>query len=79
MRWAGHVEHRGEMRNEYNILSEKPKRKSPLGKTRRRCEDNIRLDVREIGWEGLGWMQMAQDYTYPERALVNTAVNLQLP
>jgi hypothetical protein len=51
----------GTMRNVYKILVGKPDRKSPLGRTRRRCEDNIRIDLREIGWEDVDWIHLAQN------------------
>jgi hypothetical protein len=51
MRWAEHVVHKGRMRNAYKILVGKPERKRPLGKPRCRLEDNIRMDLREIGWK----------------------------
>jgi hypothetical protein len=50
MRWAGHVECMGEMRNGYNILVGKSEGKRPLGRSRRRWEDNIRRDLWEMGW-----------------------------
>jgi hypothetical protein len=53
MRWAGHVTRMGEMRNAYSILVGKPEWKRPFGTPRRRWEDNIRMDLREIGWEVL--------------------------
>jgi len=53
MRWAKHVACMGEMRNAYEILVGKPERKRPLGRSRRGWEDNIRMDLREIGWEGV--------------------------
>jgi hypothetical protein len=50
----------GEMRNAYNISVEKPEGKRPLGRPKRRWEDNIRMDVREIGWwEGVDWIHPA--------------------
>jgi hypothetical protein len=49
MRRAGHVAHKGEMRNAYNILLRKLEEKRPLGRPRHTCEGNIRIDVREIG------------------------------
>jgi hypothetical protein len=49
MRWAGHVARMGEKRNSYRILVGKPEGKRPLGRPRRRWEDNIRMDLREIG------------------------------
>jgi hypothetical protein len=53
MRRAGHVAHMKEMRNSYNILVGKPEGKRPLGRPRNRCEDNIRMDLREILWEAV--------------------------
>jgi hypothetical protein len=53
MRWAGHVAGMGEMRNEQKILVGKPEGNMSFGKTRRRWEDNIRMDLREIEWEGV--------------------------
>jgi hypothetical protein len=50
MRWVEYVARMGEMRNSYNILVGKPEGKRPLGRTKRRWEDSIRIDVREIGW-----------------------------
>jgi hypothetical protein len=49
------------MRNTYNILVGKPEGKRPLGIPRRRWEDNIRMDLVEIGWECVDWMHLAQD------------------
>jgi hypothetical protein len=49
MRWAGYVISMGEMRNTYKILVGKPEGKRPLGRPKRRWEDNIRMDLREIG------------------------------
>jgi hypothetical protein len=49
MRWAGHVARMGEERNVYKVLMGKPEVKRPLGKPRRRWEDGIRMDLREIG------------------------------
>jgi hypothetical protein len=51
----------GEMRNAYKILVGKTERKRPLGKPRRRWEDNIRKELTEIWWEGVGWIHVAQD------------------
>jgi hypothetical protein len=54
MRWAGHVARMGEGRNVYRVLVGKPEGKRPLGRPRRRWEDGIKMDLREIGWEGGG-------------------------
>jgi hypothetical protein len=51
----------GEIRNACKVLVGKPERKRPLGSRRRRREDNIRMDLREIGWEGVDWMHLVQD------------------
>jgi hypothetical protein len=48
MRWAGHIARMGEKRNAYRILVGRPERKRPLGRTRRRWVDNIKMDLREI-------------------------------
>jgi hypothetical protein len=53
MIWAGHVARMGEVRNAYNILVGKPEGKRPLGRPSRRWEDNITMDLRETGWEGV--------------------------
>jgi hypothetical protein len=61
MRWAGHVARMGENRNAYRILVGIPEGKRPLGRPRRRWVDNIKMDLREIGWDGVDWMDMAHD------------------
>jgi hypothetical protein len=53
MRWAGHVASMGEMRNAYKILVEKPEGKKPLGRHRRRWEENIKMEVKETGFESV--------------------------
>jgi hypothetical protein len=54
------------------------RRKSPLGRPRRRWVDNIKIDVRKIGWDGMDWINLAQDRDQ-WRALVNTVMNLRVP
>jgi hypothetical protein len=61
MRWAGHVALMGEERNVYKVLVVKPEGKRPLGRTRRRWEDGIRMDLREIGLGGVDWIRLTQD------------------
>jgi hypothetical protein len=61
IRWAGHVASMGAKRNAYRILVGKPEGKRPLGRQRRRWEDNIEMDLREIGWGGMDWIYLAQD------------------
>jgi hypothetical protein len=53
IRWEGHVARMGENRNAYRILMGKPEGKRPLGRPRRRWEDNIKMDLRETGWGGM--------------------------
>jgi hypothetical protein len=78
MRWAGHVTRMGETRNAYRILVGKPERKRPLGRPRCRWVDNIKVDLREIRWDGMDWNDLAQDRNQ-WRALVNTVMNLRIP
>jgi hypothetical protein len=68
----------GEKRNAYRILVGKPEGKRPLGRPRRRWEDNIRMDVGEIRWGGMDWIDLAQDRDQ-WRALVNAVMNLWVP
>jgi hypothetical protein len=63
LRWAGHVARMGEKRNEYRILVGNPEGKRPLGRPRRRWVDNIKMDLREIVWDGMDWTDLAQDRT----------------
>jgi hypothetical protein len=77
MRWAGHVAHGG-VRGAYNILVERPEGRRPLGRPRRRWEDNIKMDLREIGFGDVDWVHWAQDRDR-WRALVNTVMNLRVP
>jgi hypothetical protein len=51
----------GEKRNAYRILVGKIEEKKPLGRPRRRWLDNIKIDLREVGWDGVDWIDMAQD------------------
>jgi hypothetical protein len=57
---------------------EKPEGKRPLRRPRRRWVDNIKIDLREIGWDAMDWIDLAQDRDR-WRALVNTVMNLQVP
>jgi hypothetical protein len=68
----------GEMRNACRILVGKPEEKRPLGRPRRRWADNIKMDLRELGWDGVDWTDMAQDRDQ-WRALVNMVLNLRVP
>jgi hypothetical protein len=61
MRWAGHVARMGEKRIAYRILVGEPEEKRPLGRPRCRCVEHIKMDLRETGWDGVDWIDMAQD------------------
>jgi hypothetical protein len=61
MRGAGHVTRMGERRDVYRILVRKPEGKRPLGRPRRRWEDNIKTDLLEVGFGGMGWIELVQD------------------
>ena len=74
MRWAGHV---GEGRDVYRVLVGKPEGKRPLGRPRRRCEDNIKMDLQKVGGSCGDWMELAQDRDR-WRALVGTVRNLRV-
>jgi hypothetical protein len=78
MRWAGHVARMGEKRNPYRILVDKLGGKRQLGTPRRRFVDNIKIYLRETGWGGMDWIDLAHD-SDQWRALVNTVMNLRVP
>jgi hypothetical protein len=78
MRWEGNVAWMWEARNAYRILVGKPGGNRRLGRPRRRWVDNIKMDLREIGWDGVDWDSLAQDRDL-WRALVNTVMNLRVP
>ena len=61
MRWAGHVASVEEARGTYSVLVVKPGGKSSLETPRRTCENNIKMDLKEVGWGRMDWMDMAQD------------------
>jgi hypothetical protein len=77
MRWAVHVARILDMRNAYRILG-KSEGKRPLGRPRRRWVDTIKMDLREIEWDGMDWIKLAQDRDQ-WWALVNTVMNLRVP
>jgi hypothetical protein len=68
----------GEKRNTYRILVGKPEVKRPLGRPRCRWVDNIKMNLREIGWDSMDWIDMTQDRDQ-WRTLVNTVMNLRVP
>jgi hypothetical protein len=78
MRWVGHAARMGEGRGVYRVLVGRPEAKIPLGRPRRKWEDNIKMDLGEIGIDGANWIQLAQDRVQL-RACVNTVMNLRIP
>jgi hypothetical protein len=68
----------GEKRNAYWILMGKSKGKRPLGRPRRRWVNKIKIDLREIGWDGVDWIDVAEDRDQ-RKVLVNTVMNLRVP
>jgi hypothetical protein len=78
MAWAGHVAGMWEMKYAYKILVGKSEGNRPFRRPRRRWENNVKMDLREIGLEGIDWIYLAQDKDR-WRALVNTVMNLQVP
>jgi hypothetical protein len=78
IRWAGHVACMVERRDVYRVLVEKPEGKRLLWRPRRRWEDNIKMNLREVGCGGMDWIELAQDRDR-WRALVNAVMNLRAP
>jgi hypothetical protein len=68
----------GEVRGAYNILVGRPEGRRPLGRPRRRWEDNIKMDLGKVGFGDVDWIYLARDRDR-RRALVNTAMNLRVP
>jgi hypothetical protein len=78
MRLAGYLARMGEGRGVYRVLVGKPERRRPLGRPRRRWEDNIRMDFREVECGCVDWMALAQDRD-KWRALVSAVMNRRVP
>ena len=78
MKWAGHVARMDERMGEYRVLVGKPEGKRLLGRPRRRWEDNIKMDLQEVGCGGMEWIELAQDRDR-WRELVNAVMNLRAP
>jgi hypothetical protein len=78
IRWAGNVARIGKNRNAHRILVGKPEERRPRGKPRCRWVDNIKMDLREIGWGGTEWIDLAQDMD-KWKALVNMVMILRVP
>ena len=77
-RWAWHVARMGESRGIYRVLVRKPEWKRPQWRPRRRWEDNIKMDLQEMGCKYMDWINVAQ-YRDRRRALVNAVMNLRFP
>jgi hypothetical protein len=68
----------GEGRGVFRVLVGKPEERRPLGRPKRRCEDNIKMGLQEVGCEGMDWIELAQDGVR-WRVLVNAVMNLRVP
>ena len=78
LRWAGHVARMGEGRGMHKVFVGKPEGKRPLGKPRRRWDDNIKMDLQEVGCGVIDWIELAEDRDR-WRALVSTVMNFGVP
>jgi hypothetical protein len=75
MKWTGQVARMGNTWNAYRILVGKTEGKRPVGRPRCRWDNSIKMDLREVGWDGMDLIDLAQDGDQ-WRALVNTVMNL---
>jgi hypothetical protein len=78
LRWVGHVARMGEERGVYRVLVGRPEGKRPLGRPMRKWKDKIKMDLREIGIDGVNWILLAQNRVQ-WRTFVNTVMNLRVP
>jgi hypothetical protein len=77
IRWAVHVAHMGEMRGVYRVLVRKPEGMNLHGRLRRRWEDNIQMDLQELGCGGIDWIDLARDRE-KWRAVVTAVMNFRV-
>jgi hypothetical protein len=78
IRWAGHVTRKGKRSGVYRVLVGKPEGIRLLGRPRHRWEDNIKMDLQEVGCGGMDWIKLAQDRDRG-LAVVNAVMNLRVP
>jgi hypothetical protein len=78
MRRTGHVTRMGEKINAYRVFVRKPGGKRPFGRPRSRCEDNVQIDLKQIGWNGLYWTRLVSD-TDKGRALSKMVMKFRVP
>jgi len=78
MRWAGHLARMGKKRDVYKVLVGKPKGMRQLGRPRRRWEDNIKMDLQEVCFGSMDWIDLSQDRDR-WRSLVNAVINFRVP
>jgi hypothetical protein len=78
MRWVGNMARMGDKRGAYRILVGRTEGRRPLGRPRRRWEDNITKNLREVGWGGMNWIDLVEDWDR-WRAVVNAVTNLRVP
>jgi hypothetical protein len=77
LRWVGYVTCMGKSSGAYRVLVGKPEGRRLLGRSTHRWVDNNKMNLRDVGWEGVDWIRLAQDRKR-WRALVNTAMNLRV-
>jgi 3-oxoacyl-ACP reductase-like protein len=75
MKWVGHLARVGERRSAYRVLVGKPEGKRPLGSPRHKWEDNIKVDLQEVGCVGVHWIDLPQDSDRYRRALVDAVMS----
>jgi hypothetical protein len=76
VRWEEHVARKGKIRNLYKPMVRKPKGKRPCRRPGHRWDDNIKIDLKKVGWEGMDWIHLPQD-SDQWRVLRNTVMNFK--